>query len=186
MVLLAKNCVTLAHLILAVSWVPYCYLPSLQMKQLRHREVKWLTQDSQLISDRASAKVKAVWFGSPALNHCAITQFNFCWINEWMNIEGQKLETHSLSFESICGYEESSLSRTMPYAIFFFPAKGFMWRGLLFPKREGSTRGSQEVIRARNQWQCLWGGDILTWFSNFLFPNTTSHKRVAEKYMIFH
>lgn len=37
-----------------------------------------------------------------------------------MNIEGQKLETHSLSFESICGYEESSLSCTMPYALFFF------------------------------------------------------------------
>lgn len=63
-----------------------------------------------------------------------------------MNIEGQKLETHSVSFESISGYEESSISCTMPI-LFFFPAKVFMLRVLPFPKKK---KGQNLRLRKSN------------------------------------
>lgn len=90
---------------------------------------------SQLISDRASIKTKAVWLCSPALNQCVFIHFKFCCV---MNIEGQKLETHSFpfGFYTACMGRKTVVSPTYAYAL-CFPAKGFMWRVLLFSKRKG-------------------------------------------------
>lgn len=62
-----------------------------------------------------------------------------------MNIEGQKLETHSLSFESICGHEESSLSCTMPYALFFSLLKVLCGEYFFFLKEKAALEAHKKL-----------------------------------------